>query len=176
MKHPVESVSIPTVETCPAEDRTEHLAGVRTGRSVWRVAGRVIPLLIAGVLLSACTEAPSSRNVSDPAAESTPPTNDEAVRAERAGDVQVVEIEVGTSGYSPERIALEGGVPARLVFTRTADVPCTEYVSIPEFGVERTELPLHEEQVIEIVPAEEGEFTFVCGMDMQEGTLIVAAS
>lgn len=128
---------------------------------------RTVATLIVAFVLSACNDTPAPRTEVD-APQPAP--------AETAGDLQVVEIEVGAAGYSPDRIVLEAGVPARLVFTRTFDAPCIEYISIPAFGVEKTALPLDAQQVIEIVPTEEGEYTFVCGMNMQEGTLIVASS
>ncbi len=87
--------------------------------------------------------------------------------------VQVVEVRAGKLGYEPKRIALKAGVPARLVFTRTVDAGCSEDVTIPGLGVEKTKLPLNEPVAIEFTPEEGGDYTFVCGMDMQEGTLVV---
>lgn len=87
--------------------------------------------------------------------------------------VQVAEITAGATGYSPEQIELEAGVPARLIFTRTTPSACLEQVMIPEFGIEATDLPMHEPVVIEFTPDEAGSFSFVCGMDMQHGTMVV---
>lgn len=126
---------------------------------------RVLILLTALLFTAACTDTPQRGE-----AGSAPPAE-----AEMTEGVQVVEIEVGTSGYAPDRFALTPGVPARLVFTRTAEASCIEHVSIPDFGVDKTELPLGERKVIEILPEEEGEYTFVCGMDMLEGALVVSA-
>ncbi len=94
--------------------------------------------------------------------------------AEAASDsVQVVEITVGPEGFQPNEIALEAHTPARLVFTRTTDATCAKQVQIPAFGVEKTDLPLNEPVAIEIMPHETGTFTFVCGMDMLEGAIVV---
>lgn len=87
--------------------------------------------------------------------------------------VQVVEIEAGPMGFVPGKIALEAGIPARLVFTRTVEGACSEQVRLPDFGIEATDLPLGEPVAIELTPEDGGAFTFVCGMDMQEGTLMV---
>lgn len=87
--------------------------------------------------------------------------------------VQVVELEVGKMGYSADKIALAAGVPARLVFTRTEEGGCTHQVQIPAFGVEATDLPLNEPVAIEFTPEEAGTFTFACGMDMIQGSLLV---
>lgn len=87
--------------------------------------------------------------------------------------VQVVEITVTPAGYSAKQIALEAGVPTRLVFTRTVDGGCMHQVQIPHFGVEATDLPLDEAVAIEFTPDEGGTFSFACGMDMMMGTLLV---
>ena len=87
--------------------------------------------------------------------------------------VQVAHVEAGMSGYAPGRVELEAGVPARLVFTRTVESDCMEHVQIPALGVERTRLPLNEPVAVEFTPEEGGDYTFVCGMDMVSGTLVV---
>lgn len=86
---------------------------------------------------------------------------------------QVIEIEATSSGFQPAQVVLQQGVPARLVFTRTSEASCSEQVEVPEFGVQRTELPLNEPVALEFTPDEEGSFEFVCGMDMQSGTILV---
>ena len=97
-----------------------------------------------------------------------------AAAALAADSVQVVNITVGPSGFVPKEIALEAGVPARLVFTRTTDGTCATQVQIPGFGIEKTELPLNEPVAFELTPEETGTFTFACGMDMLKGSIIVA--
>ena len=99
--------------------------------------------------------------------------SDDVVQAQVIDGVQVVEIEVGKMGYSADQIALEAGVPARLVFTRTEEGGCTYQVQVPDFGVEATDLPLNDPVAIEFTPQEDGTFTFACGMGMVEGTLLV---
>jgi plastocyanin domain-containing protein len=87
--------------------------------------------------------------------------------------VQVFEIEAGMTGFAPKKLALEAGVPARLIFTRTVESACSEQVQIPTLGIEKTDLPLKEPVAIDFTPEKGGSFTFVCGMDMQTGTLLV---
>ena len=99
--------------------------------------------------------------------------NAEAVAAQMEGGVQVVEIEAGRMGYAPSAVRLEAGVPARLVFTRTVESDCSSRMQIPAFDVPITDLPLGEPVAIEFTPTESGEFTFVCGMDMQTGSIMV---
>jgi RND family efflux transporter MFP subunit len=98
----------------------------------------------------------------------------DAVSAEREGDVQRIDIVVGEDGrFAPAQIQLTRGVPAELTFTRHTEKTCATDVQIPAFGVETTDLPLHETVTIRFTPDESGSFTFACGMDMIEGTLLV---
>lgn len=93
--------------------------------------------------------------------------------AELVDGVQVVRIEVTASGYRPQRIQLQEGVPTRLIFHRTVEGECPEQVQIPDFGVEKTTLPLNQDHAVEFTPTKSGEFTFACSMDMLQGTLVV---
>ena len=100
---------------------------------------------------------------------------DGVASARMEGGVQVVEIEAGRMGYAPKQIALEAGVPARLVFTRTVEDECSSQITLPAYGVTTTDLPLNEPVAIEFTPTEAGEVQFVCGMDMQRGTIAVVS-
>lgn len=124
-----------------------------------------LPILLASLLIVACGEA-DTPEPSEPA-----PAEQPAFEA----DIDVIEIEVNAQGYAPEQIELQEGVPTQLVFTRTADSVCAEYVQSPELGVGETELPLDEPVAIELTPSESGAFTFMCGMDMLEGTIVVSS-
>lgn len=97
----------------------------------------------------------------------------DAVHAEMHDGVQMVEMEARTSGYRPKQIQLEAGVPARLVITRTTQSSCLKQINIPQYGIEGRDLPMNEPVTIEFTPDETGTFTFVCGMDMQRGTMMV---
>lgn len=99
--------------------------------------------------------------------------SDEATSAQMQDGVQEVRITVRNDGYEPDRIELQHGVPARLVFIQEATSPCAAEVQVPAFEVEKTELPRGEETVVEFTPDETGEFSFVCGMEMLSGTLLV---
>lgn len=87
--------------------------------------------------------------------------------------VQVVDIEAGELGFAPVSVSLQTDVPARLVFTRTTEQTCATEVKIPTFDIGPIDLPLGEPVVVEFTPTETGEFRFACGMDMQEGALLV---
>ena len=95
--------------------------------------------------------------------------------AEVVDGVQTVEIEAGRMGYEPREIQLQAGVPARLVFTRTVEDDCSSQITVPAYDVEATDLPLGEPVAIEFTPTEAGEVEFVCGMDMQRGTIAIVS-
>jgi plastocyanin len=102
--------------------------------------------------------------------------HDEGQHAAMADSMQTVEITIGPDGFSPQRIELDAGVPARLVFTRTTESTCATNVQVPDFGVAPTDIPMNEPTAITFTPDEAGRFTFVCGMNMIEGTLLVGES
>lgn len=105
--------------------------------------------------------------------ETEPAPETDATRAELRDGTQEVRIYVRNEGYSPSNIELQEGVPARLIFVQEGTSRCAEQVQIPAFGVERTDLPEGQETVVEFTPDESGRFTFICGMDMLEGTIVV---
>lgn len=135
------------------------------------------PLLALVFALAACGG--ESVEEGQGAMQATPPTGDHAqevlepAQPRMEDGVQVVEIEAGPMGYRPSAVALEAGVPARLVFTRTVDSACSERVKIPAFGVPETELPMNEPVAVEFTPTESGAFEFVCGMEMQRGSIMI---
>ncbi len=77
-------------------------------------------------------------------------------------------------GYSPDVIVVKKGVPLRLNFYRDETSSCSEQVNFGDFGISR-DLPAFKTTPIEFTPDKTGEFTFVCGMGMIRGKLIVQA-
>ncbi|HET9004705.1 MAG TPA: cupredoxin domain-containing protein, partial [Gemmatimonadaceae bacterium] len=75
-------------------------------------------------------------------------------------------------GYSPARVRLRAGQPARLVFDRREDSSCSEEVVIPDLGIRRF-LPAHQRTGIDLPPARAGTYEFTCGMGMLRGSLVV---
>ena len=99
----------------------------------------------------------------------------EAAAPEMVDGVQVVAIEAGSMGFQPRQIQLQAGGPARFVITRTVDDACSSEITIPDYDVAATPLPLGEAVAVEFTPSEAGEVDFVCGMDMQRGTIAVVS-
>ena len=85
---------------------------------------------------------------------------------------KTAKVEIGAKGFQPVAIRLRRGVPARVTFLRTTDATCAKEIVLPDFGIRRA-LPLNEAVVVSFTPQEKGAFTFVCGMNMLRGQLIV---
>jgi len=130
------------------------------------------PLTLLALLVLVFGIAACSNNDPVPEAASETPMP-AASEAEMQDGVQVIHIAVGEMGYEPRSIHLKADIPARLVFTRTLDSSCAEQVQIPDFGIEKTDLPMNEAVAITFTPDEGGEFAFVCGMGMMKGTIVV---
>lgn len=75
-------------------------------------------------------------------------------------------------GYSPSRVRLRAGRPARLVFDRREDSSCSEELVIPDLGI-RQFLPAHQRTGIDLPSPRAGTYEFTCGMGMLRGTLVV---
>ncbi|MEO6392601.1 MAG: cupredoxin domain-containing protein [Pyrinomonadaceae bacterium] len=86
--------------------------------------------------------------------------------------IQRVTITINKDGFAPAGMKLRKGVPAQVTFLRTTDATCAKEIVLPDFGIRRA-LPLNEPVVISFTPNKRGTFTFVCGMDMLRGQLIV---
>lgn len=75
-------------------------------------------------------------------------------------------------GYSPEVIAIPKGKTTKVNFFRTDPSSCLEEVVLGDFKIRR-HLPLNQKVTIELTPQQAGEYTFVCGMNMYHGKIIV---
>ena len=87
--------------------------------------------------------------------------------------VQVVRVRVTDDGYEPAAIELTAGTPAKIIFSQESKGPCAAQVHVPAFGVPKTALPFGKETSVEFLPKEGGSFTWMCGMDMMKGTILV---
>ena len=85
--------------------------------------------------------------------------------------VQEVNVTV-RGGYAPDVIRVRQGRPVRLNFYRDETASCSEQIVFGDFGIMR-DLPAFKTTPIEFTPANPGEFTFTCGMNMMRGKLIV---
>ncbi len=88
-----------------------------------------------------------------------------------AAGLQQVVIRV-EGGYTPSRVRLRAGEPARLVFDRREDSSCSEEVVIPDLGIRRF-LPAFQRTGVDLPATRPGVYEFTCGMAMLRGSLVV---
>ena len=129
-------------------------------------------------LLAGCTANDRTPQDSTPKA-ATPGTNDESTATPAApmqvDGFQVVRVIVRDEGYTPDRIQLAAGKPAKIVFVQESDSHCASQIQIPAFDVPVTDLPVGRETVVEFTPKEAGDYEFTCGMNMLRGTITVGS-
>ncbi|HEX2924221.1 MAG TPA: cupredoxin domain-containing protein [Chloroflexota bacterium] len=88
----------------------------------------------------------------------------------------VQEIEIVVKGrYRPDTVVVRKGVPARLLFNRQEDTPCSERVIFSEFRQERWLAP-YATTAIEFTPTRKGDFLFTCARGMYQGRMLVEDS
>jgi plastocyanin domain-containing protein len=85
---------------------------------------------------------------------------------------QSVKIKITERGYEPGSFRLRKGVPARVTFLRTTDATCAKEIVLPDFNIRRA-LPLNQAVAVNFTPTKRGDYSFVCGMNMMRGQLIV---
>jgi plastocyanin domain-containing protein len=85
---------------------------------------------------------------------------------------QAAKIVITPKGFEPSSITLKKDVPATITFTRQTSNTCATSVQIPEYKIKR-DLPLNQPVTVEIKPTKTGEFTFMCGMNMLKGSVVV---
>jgi plastocyanin domain-containing protein len=85
---------------------------------------------------------------------------------------QSLTVKINERGYEPTKLTIRKGVRTRVTFVRTTDATCAKEIVLADFNIKR-ELPLNQPVVMDLTPTKSGTFTFVCGMNMMSGHLIV---
>jgi membrane fusion protein, heavy metal efflux system len=85
---------------------------------------------------------------------------------------QTVKIMVTKDGFSPAKLTLKSGTPAKITFVRTTNETCATEVAFPSLKIKRP-LPLNQPVVIEFTPAKGKDIEFACGMAMFKGAIVV---
>ncbi|MCA1828970.1 MAG: cupredoxin domain-containing protein [Myxococcales bacterium] len=83
-----------------------------------------------------------------------------------------LEMKVTDKGFEPSRIEVKKGEPLHLLVTRKTDATCAKELVIEDAGL-RKALPLDKTVAFDFTPNKAGEMTYVCGMGMISGTLVV---
>lgn len=86
--------------------------------------------------------------------------------------VREIQIEVTKEGFVPGSVDVEAGAPVDLVFTRRTDDTCAKEVVVASANA-RQPLPLNQRVSIRLPPQKPGTLTFVCGMNMLKGSIVV---
>jgi plastocyanin domain-containing protein len=82
------------------------------------------------------------------------------------------EIAVTDTGFAPASITVPAGKPVTLVVTRKTDQTCAKEIVFPDQGI-RKPLPLNEAVEISLPASPRREMTYVCGMNMISGKVLV---
>lgn len=83
-----------------------------------------------------------------------------------------IRISVTERGYQPTSFRLKKGIPARITFIRKTEDECGKEIVIPAYNIRR-KLPLNTPVTVNFTPRKAGSFSFVCGMNMMRGKVIV---
>ena len=87
------------------------------------------------------------------------------------GSVQEYTIDV-TGTFSPASITLKSGQPARIHFRRGSEATCADEIVFPDLGI-RKKLAANQTVTVELPPQQKKTLTFVCGMNMMKGAVVV---
>jgi plastocyanin domain-containing protein len=85
---------------------------------------------------------------------------------------RTIKMKVTEKGFVPSRIEVKKGEPLHLVVTRKTDATCATELVIKDQNL-RKELPLGKAVAFDFTPDKAGEMTYVCGMGMIRGVLVV---
>lgn len=81
-------------------------------------------------------------------------------------------IAITDKGFEPAETKIPKGQAVTLVFTRKTDQTCATEVVFPALK-QRHPLPLNEQVRVNLPPSAEGTISYVCGMNMLSGSVIV---
>ena len=103
------------------------------------------------------------------AAPNAPPATTASAAAAPAQETKVL---VTEKGYEPAQLTVRAGKPARITFVRTTDKTCGTEIVFPSLNIKRA-LPLNQPVAVDFTPGAAGKLTFVCGINMLRGAIIV---
>lgn len=102
-------------------------------------------------------------------AQSAAPDPTENAAATPSGEGQVLTVDTSSGSFAPSQLSAEAGTPIEIVFGQGTG--CLSEVVFPELNIRQS---LEGGPATVKLPAlESGTYAFICGMDMQRGTLVV---
>ena len=97
--------------------------------------------------------------------------NEGIVYAEQKDNEQVIQLSYKNGDYYPQKIGLKQNIPTKIIVDMNSVKGCLTNVRVPKFKVSET--ATINDNVIEFIPTEKGEFPFMCSMGMGTGTIVV---
>ncbi len=85
---------------------------------------------------------------------------------------QNAEIDISSSGYSPNYIRVKNGVPVNLTLKSKAAFSCASAFRIPSLGISKNLAP-NDTQLLTFTPTKVGKIPFTCSMGMYRGIIEV---
>lgn len=98
-------------------------------------------------------------------------TTSKAVTA-RPGEVQLVNVNVSSAGYSPDYVKVQQGVPVKFMLDSRESYSCANAFVFREFGISTVMQP-NDTKTFTFTPNKKGRFVFTCSMGMYTGTMEV---
>jgi Cu(I)/Ag(I) efflux system membrane fusion protein len=92
--------------------------------------------------------------------------------SQQQAEPQTAKVLITKNGFEPNNLKLKVNVPAKVTFLRQTNDTCATSIVIPEYKIKK-EVPLNQSVVVEFKPTKTGKFSFVCGMQMLKGDLVV---
>lgn len=92
--------------------------------------------------------------------------------AHLSNNLQVINIQASSNGYSPKNITLKKGVPTRLILSTNGTGGCARAFTIPALRLSKI-LPATGMETLEFTPTKAGPLVFTCSMGMYTGTFNV---
>lgn len=86
--------------------------------------------------------------------------------------VQVVDVSVFPTSYSPNRIQVKMGVPVKMNLTATGGTGCTSFFRIPQLSIVK-KLSQGVTESVEFTPKSAGKLSWTCSMGMYNGVIEV---
>lgn len=99
-----------------------------------------------------------------------PVAGSEVLGVKAVNGVQVAEISVNPTFYSPNNITVRAGIPVRLSLVTNGVYGCTRAFTIPALGIRKI-LPETGTEIVEFTPSKPGPIRFTCSMGMFSGTI-----
>jgi plastocyanin domain-containing protein len=86
---------------------------------------------------------------------------------------QTAQVLITKNGFEPNNLKLKVNIPAKVTFLRQTNDTCATSVVISEYKIKK-DLPLNQPVIVEFKPTKTGKFSFVCGMQMMKGQIVVS--